>query len=461
MGETYKTPEEFFYRCAFPRGRLLSQIEDDLTLFVQIIIKNSGKSFNQFNQDFDKEYSQIHSGTEKTIANHRTEMITLFGLVYITPEGFVQASDRTRMLWEKQDFYLFFKSFANKFQFPNSINTTHGTIEQLQKGIIFKPADFILKLLTAATKKFGNDFSITGAEVSNLVFNDLRVTTEKISVDDVLDILIKNRNSKIRYDGGSNLTQHGREFMGYLRLANLLEMDDSNNFKLNLKESASINSIIGNDHLFTFSADYSTSPEIRKQTDQEWDLWYGSVDKLEESKLSTPVAAFEEIIEKEVLPETKGVPPPITPQLKNIGDIGENYVLKYEKSKIQSLRPDKVGLVSKVSHDTTLGYDIQSLEFEDLTEKKHIEVKTTNRTYPPDTLILTWFPMSINEWNAAKSYKNSYYIYRVFLVANRVKLFIVRNPVEKEQNGLLTLEPTEYKVILNKECGEFADESSL
>lgn len=459
MRDLYITPEEYFYRCAFPRGRLLSQIEDDLGIFVQIIIKNAGKELDTFNHDFDKEYSKYRTVTEKTIANHRTEMIALFGLIYLSEDNLVLPSDRTKTLWEKQDYYLFFKGFVDKFQFPNGINTSHATVEQLQKGIKFKPAQFILTLLKKAVEKYGDNFSISGAEVSNLIFNDLRVTTGKLSAEDVLQSIITNRDQKIRYDGGSNLSQHGREFMGYLTLANLLSINEENNtFKLNSSEIKSIDTIINNHYFFKFPDNFIDSPEARKEAEAEWDLWFGSIDKLEESKLSTPVSAFSEIIEKEKLSEDKeGFPQPVMQQLKNIGDLGENFVLKYERSKIQALRPDKAGLIAKVSHDTTLGYDIQSLELDDLEVKKHIEVKTTNRTYPPDTLILTWFTMSSNEWNAAKSYKNSYYIYRVFLVNKSVKLFIVKNPVKKEEEGLLTLEPAGYKVILNKDCGQFVE----
>ena len=253
--------------------------------------------------------------------------------------------------------------------------------------------------MVLAVNKYGNDFSVSGSEISNLVFNDLRVTTGEIQPEQLLETLIANRVQKIRYDGSSNLSQHGREFMGYLVLANLLSIDETNStFKLNINESTSVDNIIKNNEMFEFSTEYVDSLEIRKKTDREWDLWFGSLSKLEESRLSTPVNAFREIIEKEgFADQAEGAPSPITSNLKNIGDLGENIVLKYERVKIHSIRPDKAGLVAKVSHDTTLGYDIQSLELEDLNIKKHIEVKTTNRTYPPDASILTWFPMSINE----------------------------------------------------------------
>lgn len=456
MENLYTIPPEYYYRCAFPRGRLLTQMEDDLTAFVQIIVRNRGKHIEQFNKDFDTEYSKYRAGKEKTIENYRTEMITLFGLVYVTPEGIVQPSERTLLLWDNQDFYLFFKSFADKFQFPNAINSTHFTIERIQKGIKIKPASFILKFMKAGIARYGKGFSVTGSEVSNLIFNDLRVTTGKSSPEDVLDIFISNRNSNTRYESGSNPNQHGREFMGYLVLANLVLIDNEDNiFKLNLNEESSIESIINNEYIFNFPADYTTSLEVRKQTDQEWELWYGSVENVEESRFTTPVNTFQEVIGEEV--EQGTYPEPILPKLKNIGDLGENIVLKYEKTNISAIRPDKVVLVAKVSHDTTLGYDIQSLELDDISVKKHIEVKTTIRTYPPDSVVLTWFPMSANEWSAAKSYGESYYIYRVFLVSKDAKLFIVKNPAKKEQEGLLTLEPTDYKVILNNDCGQFVE----
>ena len=119
------------------------------------------------------------------------------------------------------------------------------------------------------------------------------------------------------------------------------------------------------------------------------------------------------------------------------------------------MRPDKLGLVKIVANDTELGYDIQSLEFADVNIKKFIEVKTTERTFPPAAEVLTYFPMSSNEWETARSQKDRYYIYRVFLTNKDPKIFVIQNPVSKEKAGHIILELLKYRVVVKKQAGEY------
>ena len=108
------TSEKYFYRCAFPRGRILTKLEDDLSIIVQLIMKNAHKKKGLFNKDFDEEYSSLRTLKKKTIKNHRTEMIKLYGLTLETPDGYIEPSKMCRVLSETQDFYLFFKLFSLK-----------------------------------------------------------------------------------------------------------------------------------------------------------------------------------------------------------------------------------------------------------------------------------------------------------------------------------------------------------
>ena len=448
----HQPPKEYFLRSAFPRGRMLSHIEDDLTILAQLIARYEASPKEKFDENIDREYAKLRSASAKSIKNYRTEMTKLFGLVVVDEGGIVEASSRTATLIETQNFHLFFKSFCNRFQFPNCINKPQETVKQLEAGVKFKPAKFILRLFLLGIKQCGETFSLNGNEISNLVFNDLRVTTGQVGPDMVLKRLLGLRKGKERFAGRSRMVQHGREFLGYMMLAKLLKQD-GREFSLNAAELPAINSIIEDNSFFEIPKDYSTDPAVRKNTQVEWALWYGELSRLEITKLTSAVSAVETKIS--VGEEAVEFEQPAAEALKEIGDKGEWIVLKYEKEKIGQIRPDKVSLVKIVSNDTELGYDIQSFEFEDVSKKKFIEVKTTERTFPPALDILTFFPMSSNEWETAKNYGQSYYIYRVFLIATGSKMFIIQDPVDKEKKGFIILEPLKYRVIVKKQAGDY------
>jgi hypothetical protein len=465
----YQTPSEYFLRHVFPRGRLLNRIEDDLTVFVQFVSSFSNQNKSDFESNFDRSYSSIHTLAEKTIKNHRTEMISLFGLTIETEEGFVEASPRTMVLVNSQNFQLFFKSFCNRFQFPNCINKSQETIKQLEKNVRFKPASFILQLLKEAETKYGKGFKVSGAEVSNLIFNDLRVTTGEIAPVQLLDYLTKLKGQNIRFNADSKHTQHGREFLGYMFLAGLLDSDDNcRTFFLNQKELASINYIISSASFFEIPKEYINDAKVRKSMQHEWDIWYGDVSQIEFKKLALSEATLESfagvlVVNSKAL--VAGTPAQISNTTglhkRQIGDIGEGIVFKYEVEQITKIRPDKLGLVKIVSSDTSLGYDIQSLKLEDVKKKKLIEVKTTIRTFMPESEIMTFFPMSANEWETAKNYGDMYYIYRVFLTRDSAQIFVISDPVKHEKAGNILLEALQYRVLVKPQAGTYLPEIKM
>ncbi len=152
----------------------------------------------------------------------------------------------------------------------------------------------------------------------------------------------------------------------------------------------------------------------------------------------------------------EGTEKPVLPgheELRDIGDRGERIVLKYERDQIGSMRPDKLGLVKIVANDTELGYDIQSLEFADVNIKKFIEVKTTERRLSGRR----WcdlFPDEQQRMETARSQKDRYYIYRVFLTTE-IEDFVIQNPVSKEKAGHIILELLKYRVVVKKQAGEY------
>ena len=454
----YQTPTKYLLRCAFPRGRILSQIEDELSILTQFVSRFTPKDKEQFDTLIDSEYAKLRSVSAKSIKNYRTEMTKLFGLITVGSDGVVQASERTNLLVESQNFPLFFKTFCHRFQFPNGINKPQETAKQIEAGAQFKPAKFILDLFVLGVEKCGQDFSINGNEISNLVFNDVRVTSGKMSPHQVLDFLLKLRSGHVRFAGGSKIAQHGREFLGYMLLARLLK-EGENGFRLNEKERQAIDYIRQSELFFNVPRDFATNTSTRKQLQYEWGLWFGDVSQIEKEKLAAKIERTEiptiPVPGIEKTPEAAALAEPAQGDLKEIGDKGELVVLKYEKERIYQIRPDRIGLVRRVSNDTALGYDIQSLEFDDVSKKKFIEVKTTERTFPPSEEILTYFPMSGNEWETAKTHGDSYYIYRVFLTAKEPAVFVIKNPVMRCEEGHIILEPLKYRVIVKKQAGSY------
>jgi hypothetical protein len=465
----YQTPEQHFLRHAFPRGRMLTQIEDDLTIFVQFITSLSHNKKADFESKFDAQYSALHAVSEKTIKNHRTEMVSLFGLTIETEDGFVEASTRASLLVDTQNFQLFFKTFCHRFQFPNAINKSQETIKQLEQNVKFKPAPFILQLLKEADAKYGNGFKITGSEISNLIFNDLRVTRGEVTPTQLLDTLVNLREQKEQFNGDSNHSQHGREFLGYMFLAGLLDSDDERRtFFLNRKELYAIDYIISSDLFFEIPKEYATDAKVRKDVQFEWDVWYGDVSQIEAKKLASSEETLEELEEKTETGATPSVAETVsevsTPagfHKRQIGDIGEKVAYKYEVEQVQKIRPDKLGVVKIVSNDTSLGYDIQSVQLEDVNKKKLIEVKTTIRTFMPESEIMTFFPMSANEWETAKNYGDIYFIYRVFITRDSAQIFVIQNPVEHEKVKNIIIEPLQYRVLVKPQAGSYLPEIKM
>jgi len=465
----YQTPEQYFLRHAFPRGRMLTKIEDDLTIFVQFITSLSHNKKVDFESKFDAQYSALLAVSEKTIKNHRTEMVSLFGLTIETEDGFIEASTRASLLVDTQNFQLFFKTFCNRFQFPNAINKPQETIKQLEQNVKFKPAPFILQILKEADAKYGNGFKVAGSEISNLMFNDLRVTRGEVTPTQLLDTIVSLREQKEQFNGDSNHSQHGREFLGYMFLAGLLDSDDERRtFFLNRKELHAIDYIISSDHFFEIPKKYATDAKVRKNVQLEWDIWYGDVSQIEAKKLASSEETIEELEEKT---ETTSSPLSIegssdvsTPagfHKRQIGDIGEKVAYKYEVEQVQKIRPDKLGVVKIVSNDTSLGYDIQSVQLEDVNKKKLIEVKTTIRTFMPESEIMTFFPMSANEWETAKNYGDIYFIYRVFITRESAKIFVIQNPVEHEKAKNIIIEPLQYRVLVKPQAGSYLPEIKM
>lgn len=128
---------------------------------------------------------------------------------------------------------------------------------------------------------------------------------------------------------------------------------------------------------------------------------------------------------------------PVERDLRNrsLGRAGEEYVLEFEKKKLEKFqRPDLLKKVRWVSADDDgAGYDI--LSFEPDGRERLIEVKTTNGA------ARTPFFISENECQRAAASAESWRLYRVHSFAQKPRIFQIAPPLDK----MLHLRPDTWR----------------
>jgi len=110
----------------------------------------------------------------------------------------------------------------------------------------------------------------------------------------------------------------------------------------------------------------------------------------------------------------------------SLGSAGEKFVLKYEKTRLESIEKfnlaDRIEQVSETKGDWA-GYDIRS--FDDNGNDRFIEVKTTR--YRIDTP----FFVTKNELGFSTENSSNYNLYRVFAFHENPKLFMLQGSLDK------------------------------
>ena len=130
---------------------------------------------------------------------------------------------------------------------------------------------------------------------------------------------------------------------------------------------------------------------------------------------------------------------------KRVGRAGEEHVYNFEYKKLMDKgREDLAKLIVKQYEDLSFfpGYDIKS--FNEDGEEIYIEVKSTVSKGKD------YFEISDNEVLAAKSLKDSYFIYQVTdALANPKINARVRNPMKYVEENKILLEPWIYKMFIH------------
>ncbi len=445
------------YRCTIIRGKAQKELDNLLPAYANIVAEICPCTKDIFDQEFNDRLSQIiykdefenlGENNQKTIRNHITEVAgKLFGLYYFD-EHYIYESPSNEKLLVDNDQPAFFKNLCLNFQFPNGTQKIQTIEERINDGIRFKPFHFVLALLSLAQK---NGIVLNKDEIGFYVLNAKQVLQGVISVEEVLGVILKDRadNTTKKLDSGSFHTQHVREQLNLLALANLIIIE-GNNLVLNKAEREIIDvftSELAKPLQFNIFKYDLINEDEKKQMYYDWSAYFGKLAISNPEILSTSIEALQrEEVEK---PQTqqKGIDQTI------LGDEGEEFVFSLEKNRVNTTHPRLVNKVLLLGKQRGLGYDISSVEANENLEEpefaRFVEVKSTKRITEPDLNDITWtdtINLTRKEWIAAKQYRSAYNIYRVYFTPNATIVRKINNPFGKNENGTITVIPTLYRM---------------
>lgn len=448
----YKIPEEYYFRIHHVRPRFKGDIENVLIYVAEELARVGEKPTDEFVQAVNNALFQYPGNAHrelKTINNWRTEISALFGFIEHT-ETTDKPGRRAIELANNQDLVESFKVFLYNFQYPGAHIKPKNVLEQIEAGIRFKPAQYILQLLRFANKDGGNSVGITKFEACHCIFNDLRVTRDNEGVEATWKRINDNRKNKMEYDQTGDVVRYAGDIIDYMEIANLLKTYDSRTYYLNTLEEETIIKFCESTEWF----DEYDSMIANRAGDIETvkacvSGWFAYVNRdIQDTDFSTDILAFiandedelkelkknshangrpdlREFLDREEALEARVESYMESFTTKDIGDIGEGLIHGHECMRVKlGGREDLIHLIKRIPTQFAVGYDISSVELDE--RKRYIEVKTTISSKP---LHFNRIHLTKNEWNTASSTHDRYYVYRLLLSKKERKLFLLQDPV--------------------------------
>lgn len=451
------------YRCIIIRGKAKKKLDDLLPAYAMVIDDICPCVADEFESKFNSALSKLFNikakesdqlAIKKTLDNHRTEIAgKLFGMYFHARDGIVYPSERTAKYLSDMDQPAFFKDVCYKMQFPSGMNSMMYVMQYTEQNIKIRQYPFIIKVLSLAEQY---NILLSASDIGYYILNSLDVLKGDASAEEVIGQIVVDRSKgiyrKIIVEGkaSSYTMQHINEQLNYLELANLIYLDEDKNIKLNHKEDACLK---------LFITQCSKSPEfdcyaydLNKKEDREsfyydWDYYFSKISNVS-GQFNTSVSALvlEEHPEKTKEKLFGGQ------NLTELGDEGEQFVYEYERKRVAAYNPRLVNKVLPVGKTKGLGFDIQSViakKGDDAEFVKYIEVKSTKRVTAPNLEDAEWLDtinITRNEYVAAMQHKNFYSIYRVYFVRDGIVVFIIDNVFQKQNDGLISIVPTIYRV---------------
>lgn len=478
----YQIPKEYYFRLHHVRPRFKGDIENVLIYVAEEIARVGEKATDDFVADVNAALFRYPGNAHrelKTINNWRTEISALFGFIQHT-EITDKPSRRAIELANNQDLVECFKVFLYNFQYPGAHIKPRAVLEQIEQGIKFKPAQYVLQLLRYANREGKNSIGITKTEACHCIFNDLRVTRDHEGVESTWKRISDNRKNKMTYDQTGDVVRYAGDILDYMEIANLLKTYDSRTYYLNTLEEESIIKFCESNEWFDGYDNMIQSRRGNLETVKACsDGWFAYVNRdMKNTDFSTDILAYiandaEELkqlkenarnakdagladfIERDDVIEKRIATYYDMLTTKDIGDIGESLVHGHECMRIKlGGREDLIHLIKRIPTQFAVGYDISSVELDE--RKRYIEVKTTISSKP---LHFNRIHLTKNEWNTASSTHDRYFVYRLLLSKSERKLFLLQDPVGLYKQDKIDMIPADGADITfdPKQVGQFEE----
>ncbi|HAV1332844.1 TPA: DUF3883 domain-containing protein [Vibrio parahaemolyticus] len=442
----YKTQEVNLLPLHMVRPRFKNNIENVLFYMAKEITSFSGVIDSESLDEIISGFPGNSHSSDKTLANWRTEISALFGLMQYEDGFGYYASSISKRLAEKEDLIEFFKNFAMKIQFPNGMLKAHVNKNLIERGVDFAPLSFLIDLLRILGDDDKRESYITKDELTYVVFDDLRFTTGLLSPINAKEIIKENRKNNVIYEthkfvkgvtkeSKGDQTRTALDFLDYLELGNLL-IKKSSKYFLNDIESDFLEYACKENGKFEKFRPFYKQKFALSQLNDVKNSWFDYVNRLDFSESATSLSKFiqtktEDNVVSISLPDGK------TEKMttKEIGDMGESIVITHEKNKLERLGlGHNKHLVQFIPTHLAAGYDVKSMD--EMDNQIFIEVKTTLSNHP---LTQSRISLTKNEWNAAYTNKENYYVYRLIITNDTRKLLVMNNPVGLVQQNKIKL----------------------
>lgn len=462
----YRIPDEYFFRIHHVRPRFKGDIENVLIYMAEEITAVGERPTDDFVSAVDAAIYRYPGNAHrelKTINNWRTEISALFGFIEHTATT-DKPGRRAVELAERQDLVEYFKVFLYNFQYPGAHIKPKNVLEQIEAGVHFKPAQYILKLLRYANEGGGNAVGITKFEVCHCIFNDLRVTRDNEGVEKTWERILYNRKSGYEYDQTGDVIRYAGDIIDYMEIANLLKTYDSRTYYLNTLEEESIIKFCESTEWFVeYDAMLKNRAGSLQAVKDCTAGWFAYVNRdIQDTDFATDILAYiasddDELktLKENIATEQDATLSDLVDRdnelqrriasyydaftTKDIGDIGESLVHGHECMRIKlGGREDLIHLIKRIPTQFAVGYDISSVELDE--RKRYIEVKTTISSKP---LHFNRIHLTKNEWNTASSTHDRYYVYRLLLSKSERKLFLLQDPVGLYKKDLINMIPSD------------------
>lgn len=455
------------HRCIIIRGKTQSEMEDLLPVYANMVstlcpctsdeFVTRGYSFLSKALYGNGSYDELDDNKQKTVRNHFTEIAgKLLALYYKTPDGYVIETEACKLLRERNDFPLFFKSLCLNFQFPNGTNKPGEVKNRVALGINLKPYCYVVSLLYLAQQK---KILLTKQEIGYYVLNNLDVLRGEVPESVVLERILEDRKNKIHRPKlrGSHDWQHIKEQFNMLELS-YVAVADRTHIWLNKDEASAIALFLKNRKVsFDVNAYNLNTSDGRKTFESDWGKYYGAVNK-ELLMFQTDFSGAELFIaDRNSLSAEKGA---VGLSTVDLGDKGEALVYRLECERVRNYKERLVNKVLLLGKTKGLGYDISSIEADENPSRpefaRYIEVKSTIRVTEPsfDELWTDSLNLTSKEWVAAEQYGSYYNIYRVYFTMKKTIVVRIQNPYKRFEDKEIEVFPTIFQMNFGKKVVE-------